>query len=128
MSKAATASPKSSNHSHESLGSTIITINKTEIPVEIVLVDVSTLLFYADNPRIYSIVRAGGALPTQDEIFDALREKQHVHQLQKDIRENGGLIDPLIVRTDSMEVLEGNSRLTAYRILAEKKSRQNGAE
>lgn len=112
---------KAARNDHaESLGSTTITINKTEIPVRIVLVEVAKLLFYADNPRIYSIVRAGGASPGQDEIFEALREKQHVHQLQKDIRENGGLIDPLIVRTATMEVLEGNSRLTAYRMLAEK--------
>jgi hypothetical protein len=39
--------------------------------------------------------------------------------LKEDIRENGGLIDPIIVKAGSFEVLEGNSRLAAYRWLAE---------
>lgn len=119
---AVSASKGASNGKPESasLGSTTITINKVEIPVQIVMAEVSSLSFYPENPRIYSIVRAGGASPSQEDIFDALKEKSHVHQLISDIRENGGLIDPVIVRTATMQVLEGNSRLTAYRMMSEK--------
>jgi ParB-like nuclease domain len=37
-----------------------------------------------------------------------------------DISDNGGLIDPLVVRDKDFVVLEGNSRLAAYRFLASK--------
>jgi hypothetical protein len=40
-----------------------------------------------------------------------------VRELKEDIRLNGGLIDPLIVRDGTLEVLEGNSRLAASRWL-----------
>src|SRR6266704_984545 len=33
---------------------------------------------------------------------------------------HGGLIEPMVVLRDTLEVIEGNSRLAAYRILAEK--------
>ena len=41
----------------------------------------------------------------------------HVKALIQDIKRDGGLTDPVIVRAGSMEVLEGNSRLAAYRVL-----------
>ena len=41
----------------------------------------------------------------------------HVKQLRLSIESNGGLIDPLIVRDGDYTVLEGNSRLAAYRLL-----------
>ena len=78
------------------------------------------LLFFADNPRVYSVVRANGKQPTQEEIQQQLCELEHVKELREDIKRNGGLIEPLIVRGGSFEVLEGNSRLAAYRQLAEK--------
>jgi hypothetical protein len=42
----------------------------------------------------------------------------HVKQLVQAIRQNGGLTDPLLVRDSDKVVLEGNSRLAAYRYLA----------
>jgi hypothetical protein len=44
----------------------------------------------------------------------------HVKQLVHAIHLNGGLIDPVIVRGGDMVVLEGNSRLAAYRSLYRK--------
>lgn len=41
----------------------------------------------------------------------------HVKQLRLSIESNGGLIDPLIVRDGDYTVLEGKSRLAAYRLL-----------
>ncbi len=79
-----------------------------------------TLKFFADNPRVYSVVRANGKAPTQDEIQEQLSELEHVRELREDIRRNGGLLEPLIVRGGTLDVLEGNSRLAAYRQLAKK--------
>lgn len=81
-------------------------------------VPVKSLNFYADNPRIYSYVRGEGATPGQEDILERLQSLEHVRDLVQDIRSNGGLIDPLIVRDGDMVVLEGNSRLAAYHHLA----------
>jgi hypothetical protein len=82
--------------------------------------DQKHLKFYVDNPRIYSLVRCDGCIPDQDEILRQLLEQEHVRTLKEDIVANGGLIDPLIVRDGDFVVLEGNSRLAAYRFLASK--------
>ena len=42
----------------------------------------------------------------------------HVKVLIQEIQRDGGLTDPVVVRAGSLEVLEGNSRLAAYRALA----------
>jgi hypothetical protein len=42
----------------------------------------------------------------------------HVKRLIQSIRANGGLTDPVLVRDGDFVVLEGNSRLAAYRVLA----------
>jgi len=95
-----------------------ILIRGNEIPVEMKLVDQTSLNFFVDNPRVYSILRAGGKDPSQEEIQSRLQELEHVKELAQDIRINNGLIEPLIVKTGTLEVLEGNSRLAAYRLLA----------
>lgn len=76
------------------------------------------LLFYADNPRIYSIVREDyDDEPSQEDIFKVLSKAEHVRDsLIPSIRHNGGLIEPILVRGNV--VLEGNSRLAAYRVLS----------
>ena len=75
------------------------------------------LKYYAENPRVYSIVREEGREPAQEEIEGKLQEMDHVKILVQDIKKHGGLIDPLVVKADTLEVVEGNSRLAAYRIL-----------
>lgn len=97
-----------------------ITLRGVEVPTLTCDVEQSKLRFYADNPRIYSLVRADGNEPGQDEILGKLLEHDHVHVLKEDIEANGGLMDPLIVRDGDLVVLEGNSRLAAYRHLASK--------
>lgn len=89
-----------------------------EVPTVTREVPVKDLKFYPENPRIYSIVHVDGQTPTQADILARLQKMEHVRQLVQDIRSNGGLIDPLIVRLGDMVVLEGNSRLAAYRFLA----------
>lgn len=97
-----------------------ITLRKREIKVKTGFLPHHTLLFYAENPRIYSIVwNEEGDEPTQEEIFEALSKTEHVREtLVPSIKSNGGLIEPVLVRKNV--VLEGNSRLAAYRLLAQK--------
>lgn len=102
-----------------SSGDTIIILG-TKVPTTTQMIAQQKLRFFADNPRVYSVVRANGKQPTQDEIQQQLSELEHVKELREDIKRNGGLLEPLIVRGGSLEVLEGNSRLAAYRQLAAK--------
>jgi len=91
-----------------------------KVPTTIQFLPQQKLKFFADNPRVYSVIRANGKQPTQDEIQQQLSELEHVKELRDDIKRNGGLLEPLIVRGGSLEVLEGNSRLAACRQLAAK--------
>lgn len=99
-----------------------IIIGRKEYEVEEKLLNQCELRFYEENPRVYSILRSNGSIPTQKEIENKLTSMEHVKQLRLSIEQNGGLIDPLIVvkRNGDYVVLEGNSRLAAYRLLAEK--------
>ena len=99
-----------------------ITIGKRDYEAIEEQVNQCELLFYEENPRVYSILRANGGTPTQKEIEEKMTSMDHVKQLRLSIEQNGGLIDPLIVirRGTDLVVLEGNSRLAAYRLLAEK--------
>ena len=93
-------------------------IRGNDIPTETRDIEQSKLHFYPDNPRIYSLVRSNGHAPDQEEILRELLTHEHVRILKEDIVQNDGLIDPLIVRAGDLVVLEGNSRLAAYRYLA----------
>jgi len=99
-----------------------ITIGKKEYEVTEVLLNQCELLFYEENPRVYSALRADGSVPTQEIIEEKMTSMDHVKQLRLSIEQNGGLIDPLMVvnRSNGYIVLEGNSRLAAYRLLAAK--------
>ncbi len=94
-------------------------IRNEEIPIITTTIGQDTLRFFVDNPRIYSVLRKDGtAEPSQEEIQRKLLEMEHVRELIQDIKRDGGLTDPIIVRGETLEVLEGNSRLAAYRHLA----------
>ena len=92
-------------------------IRGKKIPVKIGMMNQESLRFYPENPRVHSIVRADDKEPEQEEIQRQLLKMDHVKALYQDIKANGGLIDPVIVRDGNYEVLEGNSRLAAYRAL-----------
>ena len=78
---------------------------------------VMTLKYFSENPRIYFAIDVDESEPTQEEIQEKLIKMDHVKELVQDIKLNGDLIDPIIVKDGSFEVLEGNSRLAAYREL-----------
>jgi len=94
-----------------------ITLNGQEIKTKTGLMKQSELNFFIENPRLYTIARQHGNQPTQDEIFDILKKRENVKELVQSIKKNGGLIDPIFVKEGENVVLEGNSRLAAYRIL-----------
>ena len=95
-----------------------ITLRGKELPVQIGQMPQANLRFYPENPRIYTAISRTSESPSQADIEAHLTEMEHVKSLYQSIRHHGGLIDPVLVRgTDNM-VLEGNSRLAAYRLLA----------
>lgn len=96
-----------------------IKISRKDYEVDEKMLPLNDLEFYPENPRIYSILNADGATPSQEEIESKMITMEHVKDLRVSIKANGGLIDPLIVlkKEDIYVVLEGNSRLAAYRLL-----------
>ena len=88
--------------------------------------NIDGLKFLKDNPRVYAVTH--GELDfdqkpegeQQDIIFSRLKDESSVKNLVPEIERHGGLIEPILVRLDTMEVIEGNSRLAAYRILRDK--------
>ena len=95
-----------------------LTLGGQEIPVRNGYLPIHDLSFYSENPRIYSLIQGPDVEPSQNEIFNRLRQLDNVKQLIQSIRANGGLTDPMLVRDGDLVVLEGNSRLAAYRELA----------
>lgn len=94
-----------------------IVIGKEKYKTRKCEIEQSKLIFYPENPRVYSILNSNNDVPTQKEIEELMCRQEHVKQLKESIKANGGLIDPIIVRDGDFVVLEGNSRLAAYRIL-----------
>ena len=92
-------------------------IGKQEYTVELRELNQADLQFYPENPRVYSVLNLMDGDPTQEEIENYMCGLDHVKQLKVSIESNGGLIDPLVVRDGDFTVLEGNSRLAAYRLL-----------
>jgi len=96
-----------------------LTIGQQNISVQEKEIPHSQLRFYPNNPRVYSALQVSDeSKPEQSRIQELMCSMEHVKQLKESIRSNGGLIDPLIVRNGDFVVLEGNSRLAAYRLLA----------
>lgn len=95
-----------------------LTIGKNDYEVRLEELNQADLQFYPENPRVYSILNIDDVEPSQDDIEDYMCSQDHVKQLKESIKSNGGLIDPVIVRDGDFVVLEGNSRLAAYRLLA----------
>jgi hypothetical protein len=106
-----------------------ITVGDITIPAEIRFLSVADLRYYKVNPRIFSILKQFGESVTQEQIERQLWDQDATHDLYRDIQQNGGLLEEIVVRDG--EVLEGNSRLCAYRYLlknAKEKGDQNGIE
>ena len=109
----------SKTHAVTTIEETLL-IRGVEVPVQTTALPPADLRFFVDNPRVYSILRPDGTEPSQSDIERKLLEMEHVKELIQDIKRDGGLTDPVIVRAGSLEVLEGNSRLAAYRALGKR--------
>lgn len=95
----------------------VITIGNHQVIAEETELKQSDLLFFPENPRVYNAIHGIlGTNPTQKDIENHMKTMEHVKVLRMSIEANGGLLEPIIVRKNI--VLEGNSRLAAYRILA----------
>ena len=100
-----------------------ISIMEEEIPAWRELVDIDRLEFFPDNPRVYAAISEMGDFDAltkaeqQDRIYKQMLKEQSVKNLRPQIRRDGGLQEAIIVRSDTMQVIEGNSRLAAYRSL-----------
>ena len=94
-----------------------LVIGKEKYPIKKCEIEQNKLKFYPENPRVYSVLNINNYVPTQKEIEELMCKKEHVKRLKESIKSNGGLIDPIIVRDGDFVVLEGNSRLAAYRML-----------
>ena len=101
----------------------VIQILKEEIDVGSDYIELDRLKFLKDNPRVYACTHAEPNFDTlttdeqQHIIFEKLRQEPSVKKLRPDIKQHGGLIEPILIRWDTMEVIEGNSRLAVYKIL-----------
>jgi len=91
-----------------------------KIQTKIEEIDISKLMYWKENPRVNAIInqKYKDRTVTDEEIEKELWEKEPVKDLYKDIERHGGLIDEVLVKDNV--VLEGNSRLCAYRYLYKK--------
>lgn len=100
-----------------------INILGENIPARRDLIEIHKLLFLPDNPRVYAIIRNVENFSSlteaeqQERIYNRLLKESSVKNLFPEIKRDGGLQEPIIVRNDTNQVVEGNSRLAVYRKL-----------
>ena len=102
---------------------TTIAIMGQHVPARHERIPIDQLHFLPDNPRVYAAIREMSDFNdlTPDEkqvrIYERLLLEPSVKNLIPEIDRDGGLQDPVTVRWDTRQVIEGNSRLAAYRKL-----------
>lgn len=106
-----------------------ITILGKEVQVDEGVQPVDALLFLKDNPRVYAVTHGSvdgfAECPEEQQqqlIFEKLSAEPSVQKLVPEVRRHGGLIEPILIRYDTKEVIEGNSRLAVYRLLRDEES------
>ena len=107
------------------------TIANTDYQFKEADISIEKLRFWPENPRVYAEMHSlyGEDTPDltssqlQQKIYDKLKNQNDVRKLREQI-ESAGLMDPLIVskssRGDTYDVLEGNRRLAACRMVLER--------
>jgi hypothetical protein len=76
---------------------------------------IDELLYYTENPRIFTLLEGLGNQPSQEQIEGELWKLDPTKDLFQDIKSNKGLMEEVIVSNGI--VLEGNTRLCVYRKL-----------
>ncbi|MBF2759077.1 MAG: ParB N-terminal domain-containing protein [Ectothiorhodospiraceae bacterium AqS1] len=96
-----------------------------EIPYDEVRIEINRLRYYEDNPRVYPKLIQDGPFPKNSEdqqifIEEKMQKEKSVKKLLKTIKNQGGITEPLIVLQKNYQVIDGNSRLAALRMLSKK--------
>ena len=103
----------------------VIKILGESIPVSDDYLGIYELKFLKDNPRIYACIHEilnfenQTEAQQQENIYQKLLEEPSVKKLLPEVKRHGGLMESLLIRWDTREVIEGNSRLAVYRKLYE---------
>ena len=112
---------------------TSIAIMGEHVPARHEHLAILELHFLPDNPRVYAAIRE---MPdfhdlTPDEkqvrIYERLLQEPSVRKLIPEVKRDRGLQDPIVVRMDRRQVIEGNSRLAVYRKLWEETGHERWA-
>ena len=104
---------------------TTIAIMGQHVPARHESVPIDQLHFLPDNPRVYAAIREmsdfNDLTPEEKQlrIYERLLQEPSVKNLIPEILRDGGLQDPITVRWNTRQVIEGNSRLAVYRKLKE---------
>ena len=61
----------------------ILTIGKTDYQVKKGELEQNKLLFFPENPRVYSVLNLGNEKPTQAQIEEVMCKADHVKQLKE---------------------------------------------
>lgn len=98
---------------------TFIMVAGTAVPATFEMASIKDLRLDPDNPRIrFQFVHGAAKKPTtQGELHEIVRAQAGYEHLQKQIRKQQGIHDPLIVRHDG-RIVEGNSRFAAVSVLS----------
>ena len=108
---------------------TYITILGEDIYYSEERLEIISLKYYDNNPRVYAKLTAGGPLPDankrQEFIHNQMRDEKSVQKLLKTIKRQGGVTEPLMVLVKTNQVIEGNSRLAALRYLSKNEKGDN---
>ena len=87
-------------------------------------ISIYDLKYLKKNPRVYSSIHRKRPPENSDELQKFIEKEMlkqpSVIELLPDIEAHGGLLEPILVRIDTKEVIEGNSRLASYRKLHDK--------
>ncbi len=101
-----------------------ITILMEEIPVSYETRPIDGLKYFEENPRVFSCICREKKPDTKEELQELIHtkmlEQPSVKNLKSRIKAQGGLHEEILVRHDTQEVIEGNSRLAVFRVLYEK--------
>ena len=106
-----------------------IVVSGQKIQTRIEEIDIFKLKYWKDNPRVNAIIKQnfGNKDVSDNDIEKLLWDKvDSVRVLKEGIEQHGGLIDEILVRDNI--VLEGNSRLCAYRHLYKKAETKHDEE
>lgn len=94
------------------------------IPYSSKLMPIHDLRYFVDNPRVGSFLDENDKKKDDDElqilVETIMLEQSSVKNIISSIEEHGGLHVPILVRHDTKEVIDGNSRLAAFRFLHSK--------